>query len=105
MLEDYINHRQISTPQKVNDETLLFLQVNPDVRFRLIGENPTEMQHLDVSWYVTTREDVGGFRAAVYNVTSGKEVAEHNLTYVARNLATNELPRGRWVVTDHVNDF
>ncbi|KAK4328437.1 hypothetical protein Pmani_001185 [Petrolisthes manimaculis] len=59
-------------------------QVNPDLRFRLMGEKPSDLVHLDVSWYVTTREDVGGFRVTVFNSTSGKEVTRSNVTYDAR---------------------
>nr|XP_027236685.1 uncharacterized protein LOC113827934 [Penaeus vannamei] len=74
-------------------------QVNPDVRFRLKDEeNRDVLEKLDISWYVTTREDVGGFKVSVYNTTSGKEVSSKSLGYTARRQRFPEVPRGRYRV-------
>lgn len=73
-------------------------QVNPDVRFRLKDvENKDVLEKLDISWYVTTREDIGGFKVSVYNTTSGKEVSSKSLGYTARRQRFPEIPRGRLV--------
>ncbi|XP_063596963.1 chaoptin-like [Penaeus indicus] len=74
-------------------------QVNPDVRFRLKDvENKDVLEKLDISWYVTTREDVGGFKVSVYNTTSGKEVSSKTLGYTTRSQRFPEVPRGRYRV-------
>lgn len=65
------------------------------MRFRLIGDNPDSMDKLDVSWYVTTREDIGGFNVTVYNMTSGKQVTSSPLSYSSRREKFSEVPRGK----------
>lgn len=94
--------RQIShTPTQITENDLDprgIQQVNPDVRFRLKDEeNRDVLEKLDISWYVTTREDVGGFKVSVYNTTSGKEVSSKSLGYTARRQRFPEVPRGRSV--------
>ncbi|KAG7166922.1 toll-like receptor Toll6-like 3 [Homarus americanus] len=73
-------------------------QVNPDVRFRFFGENPDELHKLDVLWYVTTREDVGGFKVMVFNITSGEEVTQHPFSYTLRRGFFPDVPRGKYRV-------
>lgn len=92
-------HQISHTPTQITENDLDprgIQQVNPDVRFRLKDEeNRDVLEKLDISWYVTTREDVGGFKVSVYNTTSGKEVSSKSLGYTARRQRFPEVPRGR----------
>ncbi|MPD05374.1 hypothetical protein E2C01_101114 [Portunus trituberculatus] len=62
------------------------------------------MEKLDVSWYVTTQEDVGGFNVTVYNMTSGKNIASSVLSYSSRREKFSEVPRGRYRVCIGTHD-
>ncbi|CAL4138882.1 unnamed protein product, partial [Meganyctiphanes norvegica] len=54
--------------------------------------------HLDVNWYVTTRQDVGGFLVTIFNSTSGKELTRDALDYTARQKKYPEFPGGKYRV-------
>lgn len=85
---------------RCNDERRAYdkYQVHPDVRFRLHGRESDELEKLEVSWYVTTRDDVGGFVVSVHNTTSGKEIRRQPFSYTARRQKYPDVPRGRYRV-------
>ncbi|XP_057320935.1 protein artichoke [Microplitis mediator] len=67
------------------------LEITPDIKFRNI-EHDEEENSWKVTWYVTSRGDVGDFYIVVREVGGNKPLLEKDLVYKERSFKMKDLP-------------
>ncbi|KAG8035697.1 hypothetical protein G9C98_001125 [Cotesia typhae] len=67
------------------------LKITPDIKFRNI-EHDEEDNSWKVTWYVTSRGDVGDFYLVVREVAANKPLLEKDLVYKERSFKIKDLP-------------